>query len=494
MFRNQQSSTAVLPVLGWLFVIGCAAYTLSGQPGSPLTAIGFILGLGGLWWANRRRSNHLDQLLLSMYPMARSWPVHAKTFPAYKLVDLDAAATWLAEQQPNTLTLASEHHEPLSFLLVHSGRFERPIRPPSKIARLSGPDSEVFVPVDSFRVLRSARDGSGQRAIMRLKYYHTSTMVTVEIAAPHEQDAIRLMEQLLERAASQTIFRNHLLRITFGHQTRDAYDDEDSVAAIDIAFLREAPVTDADIVLEDELSGILDHAIVDFHHRRAELMQLGVPGRRGVLFYGPPGTGKTYTCRYLSQRLAPITTIVASGHALLRMQDICALAAMLQPALVLLEDVDLVFASRELNPFNTTLGEFMDQLDGFGAQHEVIFLLTTNALERVEAAIKDRPGRVSQCIYFGPPSAKLRQRYLARALKPYTFNGDLGHIVRQTEGVSQAFLKELVYRAVQLASLEQRERVNGLLIDVAHLEAALHELLQGGGEAGRSIIGFRVTT
>ena len=59
------------------------------------------------------------------------------------------------------------------------------------------------------------------------------------------------------------------------------------------------------------------------------------------------------------------------------------------------------------------LGEFIDQLDGFGDTDQVIFILTTNAIERIESAIKDRPGRVSQCVYFGPPSAALRQRGIA---------------------------------------------------------------------------------
>jgi hypothetical protein len=53
------------------------------------------------------------------------------------------------------------------------------------------------------------------------------------------------------------------------------------------------------------------------------------------------------------------------------------------------------------------LGEFIDQLDGFG-----------DTDERIESAIKDRPGRVSQCIYFGPPSATLRRRYLDALIQP----------------------------------------------------------------------------
>ena len=49
---------------------------------------------------------------------------------------------------------------------------------------------------------------------------------------------------------------------------------------------------------------------------------------------------------------------------------------------VILEDVDLVFNTREINPYGTALGDLMDQLDGFTPDEEVIFVLTTNAIAR----------------------------------------------------------------------------------------------------------------
>ena len=83
----------------------------------------------------------------------------------------------------------------------------------------------------------------------------------------------------------------------------------------------------------------------------------------------------------------------------------------------ILEDIDLVFTAREINLYSTALGDFMDQLDGFKADDEVIFLLTTNAIDRLEKALKDRPGRVNQCVYFGPPTDQLRHEYLTLYLQ-----------------------------------------------------------------------------
>jgi SpoVK/Ycf46/Vps4 family AAA+-type ATPase len=160
---------------------------------------------------------------------------------------------------------------------------------------------------------------------------------------------------------------------------------------------------------------------------------------------------------------------------------------------VLLEDVDLVFAHRENNAYNTVLGEFIDQLDGFGETDQIIFILTTNAIERIEAAIKDRPGRVSQCVYFGPPSAPLRRRYLDSLLRPYdAASVDVQRLVSQTDGVSQAFLKELVFRAVQLASIENGHNGGALGLIDQHFDTALHDMTVGSGRTAHRIIGFRM--
>jgi ATP-dependent 26S proteasome regulatory subunit len=65
------------------------------------------------------------------------------------------------------------------------------------------------------------------------------------------------------------------------------------------------------------------------------------------------------------------------------------------------------------------LGELLDQMDGLRPYEEVGVVPTTNAIDRLEAAIKDRPGRISQCVYLGAPGDQLRGRYLERYLRAY---------------------------------------------------------------------------
>src|SRR5919109_843326 len=63
---------------------------------------------------------------------------------------------------------------------------------------------------------------------------------------------------------------------------------------------------------------------------------------RGVLLWGPPGTGKTHTVRYLTSVATDATVVLLSGGMLGMVGAFAELARRLAPALLVLEDVDLV--------------------------------------------------------------------------------------------------------------------------------------------------------
>ena len=451
---------------------------------------GFLL-LWGRQWLRQRR--FLDARLTWRCPNAARWPVHTKTFPYYRLVDLVQVAERLASEHPNSELLPFISHFDLGVLL--SGRALAPAQRLVQAAPLvplkTSPHDERFVPAQLFLVLCDAPASKRGTAIVRVRSMG-GAQVLLEVAAPTLAAAEATIERVTTLASAHSIYRNRTVRVVPGANARAAYEEDGGQAPLDLTFLPEGAVTDATIVLDDSLRALLERTVVDFHQRRAALMALGLPGRRGVLFYGPPGTGKTYTAKYLAHRLQPVTTLIAAGNALYQLAAICAIARALQPALVVLEDVDLVFTERAQNATPTLLGEFMDQLDGFGADDHIIFVLTTNVLERVESAIKDRPGRISQCVYFGPPSAPLRLRYLETLLAPYDCTAvDLHHLVGRTEGVSQAFLKELTVRVVQLAS-GRGSAPSALVLSDEDFAAALTDMTTGAGPAAKRIIGFRI--
>lgn len=457
----------------------------------PLLLIGAIVG-AALAWRSMSQRYLLHQRLVAHCSKVAQWTVHTRTFPGYRFVDLAQAMAWLADEHPGSEVLPFTASNHLGSIL--NGRLDRSdmfIQQATMVPRKIGPVEEAFLPAQSFVLLNNTQRRKQTTAIIRMRELFAGQLM-IEVAAPCREQAEKLIHTIAERASTHSIYRNRMVRLVPGAHVRAAFVENGSQSPLDLMFVADEPVTDADIVLDPAIQGILARTVVDFHKRRSELMQLALPARRGVLFYGPPGTGKTFTCKYLSHQLRPITTVVATGNALYQMAAICAIAKSLQPALVLLEDVDLVFTDRAQNATPTLLGEFFDQLDGFETDDEVIFVLTTNALERVEAALKDRPGRISQCLYFGPPSAQLRRQYLAALLARYDASAlDLGRVVARTEGVSQAFLKELVFRTVQLASA-QPNAASPLAVHDEDVALAFDDMTTGAGPSGKRIIGFRV--
>ena len=92
-------------------------------------------------------------------------------------------------------------------------------------------------------------------------------------------------------------------------------------------------------------------------------------------------------------------------------------------------------------------------MDGLRPGEDVGVILTTNSIERLEAAIKDRPGRISQCVYFGPPGRTLRRRYIAQYAKAYDYAAtDVERLVDMSHGTTPAFIKEWVHGTVQIAT------------------------------------------
>lgn len=438
--------------------------------------------------------SHTQYLILSVFPNAKRWSVLSRVYPPYKWVDIYRATESLAPTFAYSKQILTEHPMDLNHLLrMPSGQaFDCPIKPSSMNARQIGYDQETFLPVDSFWLVADAQTLPGG-AVIRIRLSPLSAFTVFEVACGDKNKAIHLIDSILKEANAHSIYRTHMISPVFNSKTRPKYHEEETVTWMDLTFQLEHEVTDQDIILDDSVQKIVERAIIDFHNRRETLMQYGLPGRRGILFYGPPGTGKTYTCKYIAHKLQDATTIVATGKALIHIQAVCDLAKTFQPSLVILEDIDLIFAERNINPDARLLGELLDELDGFQANDQIIFILTTNAIERVETAIKDRPGRISQCVYFGPPHAALRRKYLTNLLKPYDTQAvNTDQVVGETDGVSQAFLKEMIFRAVQIASEKDSQQREFLALTQQDLTTAFEEMADGSGRWGKNIIGFRV--
>ena len=446
-------------------------------------------------WFQRDLPGEIDKRIAQEIGRAhlRLFQVYTKELPHYRFVDLYRATEHYCEQRGESVKIESEHEESLNSIL-HSKParwMSRRIKRASKVAWPIGPGEESYLPLDVFWLCkdRSAHDQS--QLIVRLRYVPHMERAILEAASDKPSSAEAAVTSIVGQSAEVSIYRNKVLELTFESGAKDEYGDVERPDRLRVLFKAYEHVGDEDIVIDDTVRQILWRNIIDLHLRRDVLKAHHVPVRRGVLLYGPPGTGKTFACRYLCGKLPNATRIIATGTALLQVSSVFSLARMLQPALLILEDVDLVFASREINLYSSVLGDLLDQMDGLRPHEDVGIVLTTNSIDRLEAAIKDRPGRISQCIFFGPPTPELRKRYLVHYLHHYEpLTVDLDELVARSNGATQAFLKEWVHRAVQMAAERLDTVRGGLELRNDDFRTALAEMRQfSEGSTGR-IIGF----
>ena len=238
-----------------------------------------------------------------------------------------------------------------------------------------------------------------------------------------------------------------------------------------MSFAAVEPVRREQVIIPDEdLAAIEQHAIGISEHREA-LLAAGQHVKRGLLLYGPPGTGKTHTVSYLLGRMTGRTTVILSGASVGAVGQAGNIAKSLQPATIVIEDVDLIGMDRSLpgGDHNALLFQLLNEMDGLGADADVLLVLTTNRVDMLEPALAARPGRVDQAIEIGLPGPDARRRLLALYV-PEPVAADVAErVVERTAGVAASFIKELARRAV-LATLQS----GGTLDD--QLESCLAEL------------------
>lgn len=415
---------------------------------------------------------------------------HTASLPAFRFVDLYQAIERLAEGWDDKRKVESQQHETLENLFHLPGPHQHP-RLLDRVQRQSwaiSPEEDAFLATDSFWMATDPENGP---LVLRLRYLQYSETAELSVAARTSDAGKRISDRIIKDSGEHSIYRNEVLTLSYESGKRDEYGDVEKPEKLSVGFSPLAPVEESQIVLSERQIQLLKRNMIDLNTRRDVLRANNIPAKRGILMHGPPGTGKTYACRYLCNQMRDVTRIFLTGTALGNVTGVFALARLLQPAVVFIEDADLMFTSREVNLYSTSLGELMDQLDGLRGNEDISLVMTTNAIERLEAALKDRPGRISQCIYMGAPKADLRERFLSHQLDGVDMaEVDLDRLVRESAGATQAFLKEWVFRGLQIAS-ERLDTPAPVCPTTEDFMEGLAEMQAERDDASGRIIGFQ---
>ncbi len=245
-------------------------------------------------------------------------------------------------------------------------------------------------------------------------------------------------------------------------------------------------VTWADVAGLEEAKQELNE-VVDFLRDPRRFERLGARVPKGILLHGPPGTGKTLLAKaiageagasfYMQSASAFIEMFAGLGAA--RIRKLFEEARRNAPAIVFIDELDAVGASRTGHGFNReqdqTLNQLLVELDGFEERDQVVVMGASNRLQDLDSALL-RPGRFDRQVLIDAPDLVGREEILAVHTrgKPLAADVDVKLIARQTSGLTGAELENIANEAAIFAGREKQQFVHQ-----EHFEAAMERVVAG---------------
>lgn len=434
--------------------------------------------------ASGRRLGDVVEAHLGVDPA--SIPVVRLDVPAHQFVNLDVAVERLLAAHGGGQLVGigggdQRHHQTFGDMLANRGSWGTPVGAVDRTRLDTGPRTSraaVALGVHLFRF-----DGVPVAMLQRQpnQTFGVGSALEVVAAGPVTEE---LLAQVRELLVTCSVFRGQVLAFDL---TGGMYGPSEG----GIRFLERPDLDAADVVLpEGTLTRVSRHVVGTVRHRGL-LRAAGQHLKRGLLLYGPPGTGKTHTVRYLLGQLPEVTCVVLAGNALGLVSEATELAHALQPAVVVLEDVDLIAEHRDMaggpQPLLFTL---LDAMDGLTAEADVAFILTTNRADLLEEALSQRPGRVDLAVEIPLPDGDARRALLGLYTRDLPLSeGALDLAAERCAGVTASFFKELARRTVLIAAEAGRpvhdEWLADALAEMLADSESLTRALVGGGRAER---------
>ena len=443
----------------------------------------------------RTEDQALRRLLLDhLGPDGATLPMVSAKYPLYEHVNLQVGVdAWLAADPGRTHDVVGitgvsylQHSDATISDIIQadpdSSMGSAGVGAAVRTALPCGPDGETHSCVSNGIYL--VRDGADRLAIMLLLTTSGASIeVSLQIVAADQPTVDQVRREIWRLAQERSLFRGQVLSFgpeMFGHGS-----------STPLNFLARPNVSRGQVVLPEALLDEIERQVIGVARHSKRLLASGQHLKRGILLHGAPGTGKTHTVGYLLGQLPGVTVIVISGRALGRITEACSVARTLQPAAVVVEDVDLIAEERTARDGqHPLLFQLLNEMEGLNSAADVTFLLTTNRADLLEPALAARPGRVDLAAELPLPDADARRQLLRLYSGRLVVDDvDLDAVIARTKGVTAPFLKELLRRAALLAAEADGAGEGPLRVTDADLATALDELLAGRSQLTRALLG-----
>lgn len=457
----------------------------------------------------RTEDQALRRVLLDhLGPDAARLPTVAGSYPLYEHVNLQVGVdAWLAADPGRThevvgitgvgqlrysdATIGDFIQAGLNSLYGSAG-----VGAPLTTALPCGPGGQTRACISNGIYL--VREGDDRLAIMFLPTSSSgSAEVNLQIVGTAQDKVDHVLSEIRRLGSERSVFRGQV--ISFGPEMFGLTGN-----TTPLNFLTRPDVRRDQIVLPDALLAEIERQVVGIATHSGRLLASGQHLKRGILLHGAPGTGKTHTVSYLLSMLPDVTVIVISGRALGRITEACSVARTLQPAIVVVEDVDLIAEERTARDGeHPLLFQLLNEMEGLNSAADVTFLLTTNRADLLEPALAERPGRVDLAAELPLPDAAARRALIRLYQGNLELDGvDLDAVIARTEGVTAPFLKELLRKAALLAAEadgagkgpgdgagDGAGATGAIRVTGEHLTTALDQLLASRSQLTRVLLG-----